>query len=123
MDPTVHVVLAWIYKFGLVCLPHSYNTIYIQFIIFEIKAILFYVFLESGCPFRIRHLDDVIESDTTGLHRKEKEKALRYEHLNAEQFDVVDKLMRGGIRQESLPCQKPKVVRMFVCSSGPGKSK
>lgn len=84
-------------------------------------ALLFDVFLESGCPFRIRHLDDVIEGDTTGLHRKEKEKTLRYEHLNAEQFDVVDKLMRGGIRQESLPCQKPKVVRMFVCSSGPGK--
>ncbi|XP_045171838.2 NACHT and WD repeat domain-containing protein 2-like [Mercenaria mercenaria] len=74
---------------------------------------------ESGCPFRIRHLDDVIDSDTTDLYRKEKERSLRYNHLNAEQYDVVDKLIRGGIRPEFVPCQKPKVVRMFVCSSGP----
>lgn len=89
-----------------------------------VKKILIsmFFFTESGCPFRIRHLDDVIDSDTTDLHRKEKEEVLRYRHLNSEEYETVDKLLRGGLPPEKIPCQKPKVVRVFVCSSGPGKN-
>ncbi|KAL4223122.1 NACHT and WD repeat domain-containing protein 2 [Mactra antiquata] len=73
----------------------------------------------SGCPFRIRHLDDVIESDVTGVRRKENEKTLRYEHFDKEQQNVVDQIIRGGVDLNKLKCQQAKVVRMFVCSSGP----
>ena len=76
---------------------------------------------ESGCPIRIRHLDDVIENDVTDKLRKELERPLRYSDLEKSQYDLVNRLLNGGVNLDQLPCLRPKTVRMFVCSSGPGR--
>ena len=76
---------------------------------------------ESGCPIRIRHLDDVIENDVTDKLRKELERPLRYSDLEKSQYDLVNRLLNGGVNLDQLPCLRPKTMRMFVCSSGPGR--
>ncbi|WAR02876.1 NWD2-like protein [Mya arenaria] len=73
---------------------------------------------DAECKFHIRHLDDVVDKNGTSIHRADLERALRYKHLDIPEFKVAETLLRGGIDLENLPCQKPKVVRMFVCSSG-----
>lgn len=77
-------------------------------------------FSESGCPFRIRHLDDVLESDVSHLQRKETERKFQYDHFDADDHKLANQLLRGGVDLDNLPCQDANVVRMFVCSSGPG---
>ena len=78
------------------------------------------LFPASGCPIRIRHLDDVIENDVTDKRRQELERPLRYSDLDKPQYDLINKLINGGVNLAQLPSLRPRTVRMFVCSSGPG---
>ena len=78
------------------------------------------LFPASGCPIRIRHLDDVIENDVTDKRRQELERPFRYSDLDKPQYDLVNKLINGGVNLDQLPSLRPRTVRMFVCSSGPG---
>ncbi|CAG2228574.1 unnamed protein product [Mytilus edulis] len=69
-------------------------------------------------PFRLRHLDDVIDQDETDEVRREMEVPLRYKDLMDTERSHTKQILFGGILAEDIPHIRSKEIKIYICSAG-----
>jgi len=61
-----------------------------------------------------------MDKNTMIQRQRQSEHMSRFQNLPDAEQKAVQALLRGGVDPSKLPCRQPKVVRIFVCSSGQG---
>ena len=89
------------------------------------KVSTIWVFFLSGPinPFRMRHLDDVVDQDETSQVRQEMEIPLRYKDLVDTERTHTKQIILGGVPVEEIPNILSKEIKLYISSAGTGNKK